>query len=692
MAEPALQSFDIILRLPKMTTRPAIPLLLLAALVAAKPVPITQKSRIEKMARILELEDRRSVGEGELSRYLSDPDRSVRRRAALAAGRIGDKAIVPALVERMNDPEGEVRQMSAFALGLIGDKGGSERLLASLKDPEPVVRARAAEALGLIGEARAGPEVARVLLESLPQDATRVTVKDDPGNPADPYLLQRLALFALARLKNREAAELALLQGGRSRFDWWAATYTAMRVESPGLKPVLLEAATSRDPLSRALAARGLGALKDPSLVSHLAPLVKDPDPGVVVSALRALAIIADAQAVVPVSQALSSPNTAVIKEALDALAALPSAPQLRASIVALVGHEDPSVRAAALPVLAKLDKSDFALVLSGLDPDPVWFVRAGLATALGQAADEMSLGILYAMLKDEDPRVIPSVLLAIRKARGADARDTLLQHLEHPDLSVRGAAAEGIEALGPIGVVKQLVAAYRRSVSEAELEARLALVGALAAQKGEDALAALREITGSDPSRAVRMKAASAMRAQGQEPPWIGVEPVERPHLDYRSAMAPYDPLPDVPLYTPRVILHTRRGKIEIHLNVVEAPLTSANFMDLARRGFFTGLDFHRVVPGFVVQGGDPRGDGSGGPGYTLRCEIGQRPYGRGGVGMALSGKDTGGSQFFITLSPQPRLDGQYTLFGWVASGMEVVEALRQGDRIERVEVWAGQ
>ena len=97
-------------------------------------------------------------------------------------------------------------------------------------------------------------------------------------------------------------------------------------------------------------------------------------------------------------------------------------------------------------------------------------------------------------------------------------------------------------------------------------------------------------------------------------------------------------------------------------------------------------------MVPGFVIQGGDPRGDGNGGPGYTLRCEIGQRPYGRGAVGMALSGKDTGGSQFFITHSPQPHLDGGYTVFGWVAAGMDVVDKIRPGDVIERVEIWTGR
>ena len=147
-----------------------------------------------------------------------------------------------------------------------------------------------------------------------------------------------------------------------------------------------------------------------------------------------------------------------------------------------------------------------------------------------------------------------------------------------------------------------------------------------------------------------------------------------------------------DAPVFTPRVFLRTKHGRIEIHLNVVEAPLMSAAFLDLARRGFYDGLTFHRVVPGFVIQGGDPRGDGNGGPGFALRDELGQRPYGRGVVGMALSGKDTGGSQLFITLAPAPHLDGRYTVFGWVASGMEVADKIRPGDVIEKVEAWTGR
>ncbi|MGZ3459274.1 MAG: peptidylprolyl isomerase [Archangium sp.] len=115
---------------------------------------------------------------------------------------------------------------------------------------------------------------------------------------------------------------------------------------------------------------------------------------------------------------------------------------------------------------------------------------------------------------------------------------------------------------------------------------------------------------------------------------------------------------------------------------------MTSGNLVSLARQGYFRGLTFHRVVPDFVAQGGDPHGDGEGGPGYSIRCEMTRRPYRRGTLGMALSGKDTGGSQFFFTHSPQPHLDGRYTAFGEVTRGMEVVDRLLEGDTLLDVEV----
>jgi len=332
------------------------------------------------------------------------------------------------------------------------------------------------------------------------------------------------------------------------------------------------------------------------------------------------------------------------------------------------------------------------ALVLSGLDPDPDWSVRAGLATALGEVGDQVSVSLLFGLLRDEDPRVLPAVLKALRKARGQDAAQTLLQQLAHPDVAVRASAAEELAALATPGQTPALRAAYQQALGDVDLDARLALVAALEAQADAEARATLRGVAGQDPARVVRERAAAALGRLGERPGPVGPETQARPPLDYREAMEPHDPRPDRPVYTPRAILLTSRGRIEIHLDVIETPLTSQSFIALARRGFYDGLSFHRVVPGFVAQGGDPRGDGNGGPGYTLRCEIGQAPYGRGTVGMALSGKDTGGSQFFIALQPAPHLDAGYTAFGRVASGMDVVDKLRPGDLIERVEIWDGR
>jgi cyclophilin family peptidyl-prolyl cis-trans isomerase/HEAT repeat protein len=653
----------------------------------------TPQLRADKMERILSLEDERTVGNGELDRYLRDGDKGVRRRAALAAGRIGDPSVVPALVDLMNDSEGAIRQMSAFALGLVGDKLAVERLLASLQDGDATVRARTAEALGRIGDPRAAPAVAQMVRSAIPANAPLVTVRgDDPGNPRDPWLELRLGLFALARLKDPKVAQSVLMSAGKPRFDWWAATWTAMRLESVDLKPVLVAAASSSDPLSRAFAARGLGALKDVGDLQLLSALSKDAEENVAVSALRAIAVVGDARGVQAAATALDASSATVRWEALQTLAALPPDRSLRTRVVPFVGDPKAWMRGAALRALARMDRDEFALVLSGLDPDPEPTVRAALASALGDAGGEMAVGILFSILKEDDPRVLPSALTAMRKARGSDAVETLKGYLDHADFAVRATAAEELAGLKAPGLTPALAASYGKSLGDREIDARMAIVAALSSQKDDAATAHLRTIAEKDPSRVVRQSAGKALRDLGEPAPDPGPARVDRPPLDYREAMAPYDPVAGVPLYTPRALIYTALGRIEIHLDVVNTPLTTRNFIKLARRGFFDGLTFHRVVPGFVVQGGDPRGDGNGGPGYTIRCELGERPFGRGAVGMALAGRDTGGSQFFITVAPAPRLDGEFTLFGEVASGMDVVDRIRPGDVIERVDIWDGR
>jgi peptidyl-prolyl cis-trans isomerase B (cyclophilin B) len=135
---------------------------------------------------------------------------------------------------------------------------------------------------------------------------------------------------------------------------------------------------------------------------------------------------------------------------------------------------------------------------------------------------------------------------------------------------------------------------------------------------------------------------------------------------------------------------IETPRGAIELELYPEHAPVTVNNFVFLAREGFYDGVKFHRVIANFVIQGGDPTGTGAGGPGYRFEDEVKNNPlkHERGVISMANAGPNTNGSQFFITHSPQPHLNGRHTVFGKVVKGMEVVDAIQQGDVMTRVTI----
>jgi cyclophilin family peptidyl-prolyl cis-trans isomerase len=138
----------------------------------------------------------------------------------------------------------------------------------------------------------------------------------------------------------------------------------------------------------------------------------------------------------------------------------------------------------------------------------------------------------------------------------------------------------------------------------------------------------------------------------------------------------------------TYKAIIKTNKGDIHLDLNPAEAPMTVNNFVTLARDGYYDGGTFHRVVPGFVIQGGDPTGTGTGGPGYKFQDEAVKRPYKAGTVAMANAGPHTNGSQFFICLEDQPGLPPNYTIFGDTVAGMDVVRNIRVGDVMQSVTV----
>jgi cyclophilin family peptidyl-prolyl cis-trans isomerase len=289
-------------------------------------------------------------------------------------------------------------------------------------------------------------------------------------------------------------------------------------------------------------------------------------------------------------------------------------------------------------------------------------------------------------MLEDPDQRVVPTVLSLLVRLGGPGVDGLLRKHLAVEDVVVRATAARLAGEARVPGLEDALDAAYRSGRADASYVARAAALGARARYGGDGARTLLVEALG-DADWAVRRRAAELLREVDAGADVSGIRPAPTPREagGYRGSWLVAPP------YSPQAYIETSKGNIQIELAVLDAPLTVDNFVTLARRGYFDGLTFHRVVPNFVVQGGDPRSDGEGGPGYTIRDELNPLPYLRGTVGMALDWADTGGSQFFITHGPQPHLDARYTVFGRVVAGQDVVDRLGQGDRIDRVAIWDG-
>jgi cyclophilin family peptidyl-prolyl cis-trans isomerase/HEAT repeat protein len=628
----------------------------------------------------------------DLITLLRDDEARIRRRAALAVGRVRLPEAIEPLSAVLADTDPEVRQMAAFALGLIGDVAAADALSKALADSDPLVQGRAAEALGLITHKPAAAAIGTMIGAQVKAGAFDAIAPDDLEYPKGPVTeAARLGMYALVRLGAYDALATALVDGaGQPVSRWWPVAYAFQRVADAKAGPVLLTLLQGQGAMTRAFAARGLGVIKEQRAIAPLIALIgkADEPASVRIQAVRALAALGARQAIDPltkiVATAKADPNLRL--EVLTALGQM-NDPQLGDLFVDLLTETWPSMRAAAFIALARADPDLFLGGISGLDPDPHWSVRAALATALGTLDALRAEPRLTLMLDDGDQRVIPAVLNALVAVKSATAEKFLISRLNADDLVVRQAAANGLARLKSRAAIAPLVSAYERAEKDPAYVAGAAILAALVDLDPKAAQPLLERALG-DRDWALRVRAAALLRkidpaadvsrmrpAPGAGPPELN---------DLKALIAP-------PV-SPMAYIDTEKGLIQIELAVLDAPRTVANFVALARRNFLGATPFHRVVPDFVAQDGDPRGDGEGGPGYTIRDEINQRPYLRGTVGMALDWEDTGGSQFFITHSPQPHLDARYTVFGRVVAGMDVVDRLQQWDQIRTVRIWDGQ
>lgn len=701
--------------MPRLSRGPAwlFGLLALAACASAPPeAPAPPRPRVllgdaevHAIAEILRLEDRREFDAVRLSALLGDAYPEVRRRAALAAGRIGDRRATPLLLQALGDPTPEVRADAAFALGELGDT--TTRVVRALYDlasatgGEPEAIAVAVEAAAALG--KIGSPAARQALEQgplLPRDCLdrSATPVDCRGQP--PAVLGE-ALLAIWKFPRQEHTASLVLPHVRARDPElrWRAAYALMRLGDPATSTVLRDLLRDADHRVRAFAARGLRAPVTDSAgarataAAALTAALDDPHPHVQISALRALGTYRDSALVRAVIARLGDPDPNVAITAAEAAGDL-GGEEAAAALAAVVTNDQARLplRGAALASLARLapaQSAKFAATLAGAES---WLERLYAARSLRGAPRTVAEPLLLRLARDPDPRVAAGAVEGLATFGG----DTipriyaiLIEALASLDVGVRTAALHGLARRAQAADLPLLLQAYERAqLDSGSNDATLAAVAALGAlaERGIPVARSFFLRFPRSPDPLVRLAVERRIgRGSWGEPLPIETERGLAFYADIvRRLVAPE--LAGEGRH--RVRIRTAAGAITLDLAGAEAPLTVHNFLTLADRGFFDRTRWHRVVPNFVLQAGDPRGDGSGGPGYAIPDELNRIRYTRGIVGMALSGPDTGGSQFFITHSPQPHLDGGYTAFGRVVAGMDAADRVVQDDPVEAIEI----
>jgi len=633
-------------------------LVTLGAAPPPKPVPApAQSPLLPAVARVKWIEQRASERDttGLVPALLRDRSLSTRAAAARALGLVQERATVPALVQALGDRSATVRREAAFALGLMGDTTAVPAVASRWeKEVDAGARETMVTALGYLGAQAGAPAVARAL-----------TAKREPERWA--------AALAAARIRARSLTTPLTAAADDPRQELrWRVAYALGRVGDPAGAPALRNLARDKSELVRLTAARGIADVKDSSSAALLATMLRDESWRVRVNAAHALGMLGARDQAVALRPLLSDRNAHVRWEAALDLGLLADSAAAGPLTLALGDSATGVVQGAAISLLKIQGERAIPVVAPQLDLLP-GFLRSGLVEALGTVPGPMALEILLSRARDasDPPEAAGAVSgLVQRRADSTVVVPALRALLDARDFTVVSSAADGLGQLGDSGSVPALARLLSRLGTTEDADVRASAVGALAAIKTREALAALAAVR-RDPERRIREAACAALGLPADS---IGL--VKNPLLRATAAKA-------VP-HTAVVL--TERGTIIIAFDHARAPVTVENFVDLARKKYFDGIAFHRVVPNFVLQDGCPRGDGWGGPGYMIPCEYSDRPYETGTVGMALAGKDTGGSQWFVTLSPQPRLEGRYTVFGTVTRGMDVVERLMPGDRILRV------
>ena len=665
-----------------------------------------RKARLEKTEIILRIQDRRTLHDGKLISLLSDPDPLVRRRAFLAYGSIQDTTALPLLTQGLSDPDLGVQEAAAFAIGQTGYVLSEVRR----KDLEH----------DLLWNRLHSTQVPELLIEEIGKFGTADGLQDLIIRIGNNYprihetgMTMAIARFAIRGVTDPGAVRYLLAGVRLAAQPSWQSLYALQRIgDHPETRADIEHLALLRqsaDPLVRMHLAALLGKIQNQRVARE--PLIRlatsDGDWRVRVNALRALAacpVASDPSVLDVFRRAFYDGNMQVALAAITAIkssdiTAADSAGNARevlqhlGRMVTNRGNEFPwQYQAEAAGTLARLLRAS-ALPFFPAQSWPNPHLRADLLRAMGATGDSAVAGTLLAALDDDETLIQCGALeglgelAALRptdKTLCTSVRSVLPELCGTEDVALVATAARMLA--DTLFADHQSMAVLLRLIPELQgaddVEALIEVITALGALGDSRAVPDLLEILSTSERTVAAQAAAALQRITGRDySSRIGAREPFYTDFDFAFLRS----LPD----TIRVTISTARGDIQAELYRDLAPFTIMSILKLsAQRGFYRGLSFHRVVPNFVVQGGCPRGDGWGGPGYTIRSEFSRAHYLTGTIGIASAGKDTEGSQFFITHSPQPHLDGRYTIIGRVVDGQHIVDSIQRDERLFDVRV----
>jgi peptidylprolyl isomerase len=619
-----------------------------------------------------------------------------------ALGKLQDEKCLNDLLKMLNDADPGVRLEAVFALGQLGKSEAEAPLITRLSSlqEELDVKVRIVEALGKIGHEQSFPVLQRLLTD--PQAR-----------------LRREAALSIGRMAWRQITHESLTSGVTLLLTdidaevRWKAGYALMRIGKGLNVGRLRKAIQDKDARVRMYAIQALGGLNDLASLESFGKLLRtEPDWRVKVKIANALGnyplrLSANYLDFSNHSDASGHVRIALIRAIGSSALKEPERYQqnsrehnlakrfLEEVLIPPEDEEDagpqkekappkwtpPEIGAALISYAQLLGESAVNIILNFTNY-PHDRVRARAMEALGETRSPTVVKVFETHYSKAPAMVKIAILEAFAKIPNYPTPQLFVNALQEKDAVLVALAAQGIsqDTLKGSFYLQPIIDAYQNLPQPVDAEAAKMIFAAL--QKIGDARAVpFLEEALKTPDKVISQTAAETLTKLTGTDYSSQIVSQTRPHAEFRYSEI-------ATLGGARAFIKTNRGNIEIQLFADSAPLTVWNFVQLAEKGFFDRLTFHRVVPNFVIQGGDPRGDSWGSPGYAIRSEFNQRHFLRGTVGMASAGKDTEGCQFFITHSEQPHLDGRYTIFGQVTSGMDVVDTIQEGDVMELVAI----